>query len=99
MAERKQVLVLGTSFAGFTAAIDLKRHLGDAHDVVVVAPSPQFVFIPSLIWVPFGIRDEADISFDVRPVYEKRRIAFVQARAQSIDLEGHKGSCASSRAP
>jgi len=83
---RKRIVVVGTSFAGYTGAIELKEQLGSDHEVTVIAPSPQFVFIPSLIWVPFGLREADDISFDVRPVYEERGIRFVHASAQSFDL-------------
>ncbi len=86
----KHVVIIGTSFAGYTAAIELRRHLPAEHRVTVVAPSPRFVFIPSLIWVPFGIRTADDVCFDVRPIYEKNGIEFVQTRAEGFDLEGNK---------
>lgn len=49
-----RVVVLGGSFAGLTAAFDLKRMLGSHVDVTVVSRSERVWFIPSLIWVPFG---------------------------------------------
>ncbi len=84
---RQRIVVIGTSFAGYTGALELKEALGDEHDVIVVAKSPQFLFIPSLIWVPFGLRDEADISFDVRPVYQKKGVEFIEAEVTGFDLE------------
>ncbi|MHC4092596.1 MAG: NAD(P)/FAD-dependent oxidoreductase, partial [Planctomycetota bacterium] len=86
--DRKRIVVVGSSFAGYTGALELHEQLGEHHDITVIDKSPHFVFIPSLIWYPFGIRNAEDISFDVRPVYEKRGISFVQATARSFDLEG-----------
>lgn len=86
----KHIVVVGTSFAGYTAALELRQRLAAEHRVTVIAPSPRFVFIPSLIWVPFGIRSEEDISFDVRPVYEKKGIEFLEARAEGFDLKEHR---------
>jgi sulfide:quinone oxidoreductase len=85
--DRKRIVVVGTSFAGYTGALELKALVGDNHDVTVVANTHKFVFIPSLIWVPFGLRDEEDISFDVRPVYEKKGVKFIESRVTAFDLE------------
>jgi sulfide:quinone oxidoreductase len=84
---RKRIVVVGTSFAGYTGALELHELLKDAHDITVVANTHEFVFIPSLIWYPFGIREAKDISFDVRPIYAKRHIRFVEAKVTGFDLE------------
>lgn len=84
-----RIVIIGTSFGGYTAAIDLRDHLKtpeEAH-ITVVAPSPDFVFIPSLIWYPFGIRSAEQISFDVRPIYQKKHIEFVLEAATRFDLD------------
>jgi sulfide:quinone oxidoreductase len=52
----KRVLVLGGNFAGVTAALSVKRELGNDVDVTVLSKSDRFQFNPSLIWVPFGKR-------------------------------------------
>ncbi len=75
------------SFAGYTGALELHELLGDAHDITVVANTHDFVFIPSLIWYPFGLREKQDISFDVRPIYAQHHIHFVEASVTGFDLE------------
>ncbi len=65
--DRKRLVIAGTNFAGYTAALELKELVGDNHDVIVVANTHKFVFFPSLIWYPFGRREEKDVTFDVRP--------------------------------
>lgn len=89
-SERKHVVVVGTNFAGYTAAIELKEMLGNHHDITVISPTHKFLFYPSLIWFPFGIRDEKDITFDVRPIYQSHDIKFIEAPATHFDLENHK---------
>ena len=81
----KKVLVLGSSFAGLTAAFALKHDLKDDVEVTVVSPRNLFVFNPSLIWLPFGKRDREDISFDVAPVLDEHGIEFVHQAATGID--------------
>ena len=51
-----KALVLGGNFAGLTAALSVKRELGDDVDVTVVSKSDHFQFNPSFIWIPFGKR-------------------------------------------
>ena len=78
--ERKHIVIIGTNFAGYTAAIELKEMVGDNHDITVIANTHKFLFFPSLIWYPFGLREEKDITFDVRPIYDSHGIDFVEAQ-------------------
>ncbi|CUU07573.1 sulfide:quinone oxidoreductase [Candidatus Kryptobacter tengchongensis] len=79
-----KILILGGSFAGLTAAFDLKRKLKDKADVTVISKAKNFVFIPSLIWVPFGWRKPEDISLELKPILENKGINFVHAEATKI---------------
>lgn len=47
-------VVIGGSFAGMTAALEIKRKGKELHKVILIDKSPVFLFIPSLIWVPLG---------------------------------------------
>lgn len=81
------VVVLGGNFAGVTSALEARRHLGDTDDrVIVLSRSADFLFVPSLIWVPFGEREIADISLPLAPILEHRGVEFVNAEATSVDL-------------
>ncbi len=87
---RKKVLVLGGNFAGLTAALAVKSELSGDVDVRVVSASDQFLFNPSLIWLPFGKRSPADITFSLAPTFESHDVDFVHAEATSLDLPGRK---------
>ncbi len=80
-----KVAVIGGSFAGLTGALEAKRKLGPGHQVVLVSNSESFVYIPSLIWVPFGWREVRDITVPLRPVLDKAGVEFVHASVQSVD--------------
>lgn len=77
-------VVIGGSFAGMTAALEIKRKDKD-HKVILIDKSPLFLFIPSLIWVPFGRRDIKDISFRKEGILTKKGVDFVHAEALSVD--------------
>ena len=83
----KIILVLGSNFGGATAAMELKRKLKDEARIIVVSPTENFTFIPSMIWVPFGKRKLSDISFPIRPIMERQGIEFVKDSAVKVDPE------------
>jgi sulfide:quinone oxidoreductase len=84
----QQVVVVGSSFAGLTAALELRKSLDERHRVVVLDRRADFTFIPSLVWLPFGRRPE-DITFPLAPLYERKSIEFHNTAASGFDLEKH----------
>ena len=83
-----RVVVLGAGVSGHTAALYLKKRLGKAHDVVVVSPNSQYNWIPSNIWVGVGKMTTDDVVFPLAPIYKKKGIEFVQAKAFALWPEG-----------
>jgi sulfide:quinone oxidoreductase len=85
----KRVVVLGGSFAGLTAAFELKRRLAGAAEVTVISRDSRFVFIPSLIWVVPGWRKPGQITFPLEPALAGKGIKFLLAVADGIDPAAH----------
>lgn len=94
----QRVVVLGSSFAGMTGALEVRKHLDEKHEVVVLDPRPDFTFIPSLIWLPFGTRSADDVTFPLAPLYDKKGIEFVNEAAARVDVDAHTVTTASGRA-
>ncbi len=83
-----RILVVGGNFAGITAGLEVKRRLKyDNHLVTVLSMSDRFLYVPSLIWVPFKDREINNITFPVEPILKKRKVHFVHATALSIHPE------------
>lgn len=87
-----KIVVLGSNFAGMTGAVQtqkkLKKLKGD-HEVVVISPTPEFLYVPSLIWVPFGRRKVKDLTFPVEPVLKKKGIKYIQDSATKVDPDNN----------
>jgi NADPH-dependent 2,4-dienoyl-CoA reductase/sulfur reductase-like enzyme len=83
----QQVVVVGSSFAGLTAALELRKRLDSQHKVLVLDRRPDFTFIPSLVWLPFGKRRPEDITFPLAPVYQRKDIEFRNTAATGFDLQ------------
>ncbi|MFM1974756.1 MAG: hypothetical protein RL524_743 [Actinomycetota bacterium] len=86
----KKVVVLGANFGGLTAALSLKKDLKNDVDVTVISDRDYFLFNPSLIWLPFGKRDEGSVTFKVAPTFERGGVHFINTAAQEIKPEQHK---------
>lgn len=55
-----RIVILGAGFAALSAARELRRRAPKA-SIAIVAPKAEFVYLPSLIWVPTGIRKGSDL--------------------------------------
>jgi sulfide:quinone oxidoreductase len=84
-----KIVVLGAGISGHTAAAYLKQKLGKNHEVVVVSPSEYYQWIPSNIWVGVGKMNLNQVRFKLKPVYDRWKIVFKQAKAVSIYPEGN----------
>ena len=52
----------------------------------MVSASDRFLFNPSQIWLPFGKRKAADITFALEPTFSAHGIEFVHAEATAVCL-------------
>lgn len=87
---KKKVVVLGGSFGGLTAALEVKRLAGDLVDVTLISADKDFVFLPSLPWLIMGSRKQADITLGVADILEPRGIAFIHETVQAIKPDALK---------
>lgn len=85
----KTTVVIGGNFAGFTAALEIKRKSKGEHHVILIDKSTVFLFIPSLIWVPFKRRDIKDISVKKDVILKNKGVDFIHAEALSINPDSN----------
>lgn len=85
----KKTVVIGGNFAGFTAALEVKRRGGADQEVLVIDKSPVFLFVPSLIWVPFRRRDMKDITVRKDVIFKKKGVDFLLAEALEVDPDNN----------
>lgn len=83
-----KIVVLGAGISGHTTAAYLKRKLGNKHEVVVISPSEYYQWIPSNIWVGVGKMKIEQVRFKLKPVYDRWKIIYKQAKAVSIHPDG-----------
>src|SRR6516162_2684467 len=86
---KPQVVILGSGFAGHTAALHLSAGLRGKADVHVVSPGDRFTWFPGLIWVGTGTMSPESCQFALAPVYERIGVAYHDARAVEIHPESN----------
>lgn len=94
-----RIVVIGGSFGGLTAAFELKRLLGKKAEITVLSDKDKFVFIPSLPWVSMGWRTARDITLPLKPILERKGIAFRHEEVKGVDAEASKVITASGELP
>lgn len=87
-----KIVVLGAGISGHVAAAHLRRKLSKQHQIIVVSPNSNYQWIPSNIWVGVGRMKSESILFPLAPLYKRKNIGFIQAKAIEFHPEGDVNS-------
>ncbi len=83
-----KVVVLGAGISGHTAISYLRKDLSKEHEVVIVSPNSNYQWVPSNIWIGIGRMKPKQTTFPLAPLYKKKGIKYIQAKAISFHPEG-----------
>lgn len=83
MIPSKDVCILGNGF-GAIAAIQALRRADPTVDITVVAPLPEFHYLPSIIWIPSGLRRREDLIVPLHRFFDRMQVRFVQAQVTGL---------------
>lgn len=79
----KDVCILGNGF-GAIAAIQALRRAAPMVDITVVAPQPEFHYLPSIIWIPIGLRRREDLIVPLHRFFDRMRVRFIQSQVTGL---------------
>jgi sulfide:quinone oxidoreductase len=79
-----RTLILGGGFGGIATAVELRRLLGEDHEIVLVDSRPQFAMGLRKLWELVGHGTIADGSRS-RPLLARHGVEFLQAEISAID--------------
>ncbi|MBK8761729.1 MAG: FAD-dependent oxidoreductase [Sulfuritalea sp.] len=82
-----QILILGAGFGALTAVRELRRRAPDAR-ISLVAPKAEFVYLPSLIWIPTGLRQGKDMILPLDTFLKDHAVEFVAGRVTGLEDGG-----------
>lgn len=80
---KKKVVVIGGGFAALTAVRELRKRSATV-EISLIAPRAEFVFLPSLIWIPSGIRQPQDLVIPLHNFFARQRVDFIEAEVTGL---------------
>ncbi|WP_273240640.1 NAD(P)/FAD-dependent oxidoreductase [Hyphomonas atlantica corrig.] len=79
-----KVVILGAGLGGLIAAFEIKKTLGDQHDVAIISETDYYQFQPSNPWVIVGWRQRSDITIDLAKPLKKRGVELIVGKAVKV---------------
>ncbi|MBV2235566.1 MAG: FAD-dependent oxidoreductase [Sterolibacterium sp.] len=81
------IVILGAGFAALAAARELRKQLPQAR-ITLVAPKAEFVYLPSLIWIPTQMRQSSDLILPLQAFLRRHRLDFHAASVTHLKNNG-----------
>ena len=81
------ITILGTGFAALSA-IKQTRKMSPNAQITVIAPSENFVYYPSLIWVPSAMRTGDDLTINLHNFFNRKKVQFIEAKVENVINNG-----------
>lgn len=82
-----RIAILGAGFAALTAVRELRKHSSQAH-ITLIAPKAEFVYLPSLIWIPSGLRKGSDLILPLDKFLRDHNVEFIAGRVTGLKDAG-----------
>lgn len=79
----QRVTVIGAGFAALTAVRKLRKLDSRVH-ITLISPRAEFVYLPSLIWVPSGLRKPESLVLSLDAFFSRMRVNFHQGEATGL---------------
>lgn len=83
----KKITIIGAGFAGLTAVRQLRKIEADV-EITLIAPRAELQYLPSLIWVPSGLRKREDIIIPLDNFFTRMVVKFFPATVTGLKDSG-----------
>jgi sulfide:quinone oxidoreductase len=85
-----KIVIVGAGIGGIPMAFEMKENARKQDEVVVIADTPTFHFVPSNPWVAVNWRKPSDIKVPLAPVFKKKKITFIENKVVKFKPEENK---------
>lgn len=79
----KAITIVGSGFAALTAVRELRRRRAEAA-ITLVAPRPEFHYLPSLIWIPARLREPAELVVPLNDFFAQHGVVYHRGEATGL---------------
>jgi sulfide:quinone oxidoreductase len=77
------ITVIGSGFAAMTAVRELRKRDRSSR-ITLISPKAEFIFLPSLIWIPSGIRTGDDLRISLDNYFARMAVNHVAAEVTGL---------------
>lgn len=84
---KPHIVILGVGFAALTAARSLREKVPKAR-ITLIAPQATFIYQPSLIWIPTGLRKDHDLKVPLQGFLAHHKLEFFSAKVTGLTNGG-----------
>ncbi len=81
------IMILGSGFGALTAVKEIRKAKVEAQ-ITVVSPSNHLTYLPSLIWMPSGLRNAADIDVNLEKFFARESVVWHQGSVVNVSDGG-----------
>ncbi len=81
------ITIIGAGFAALTAIKEIRKQNSTAQ-ITLIAPKAEFIYLPSLIWIPSGQRTGDDIRVDLTAFFNKHNVTYFAGTVTAIKEAG-----------
>jgi sulfide:quinone oxidoreductase len=78
-----KITIIGAGFAGLSAVRQLRKRDKNC-EITLIAPRAELHYLPSLIWVPSGLRKREDIIVPLDNFFRRMNVKFHQAEVTGL---------------
>lgn len=82
-----RITIVGAGFAALTAVQKL-RAADPAAEITLVAPAPEFSYLPGTIWIPAGLRQPEQLKINLNNFFRRMRVNYHQGSATGLKADG-----------
>jgi len=79
----KRITIVGAGFAALTAVQKL-RAVAPTAEITLVAPRPEFSYLPATIWIPTGLRQPEDLLISLHNFFRRMKVQYRQGSAVGL---------------
>ena len=77
------IMILGSGFGALTAVREIRKARIDAK-ITLVSPNNHLTYLPSLIWMPSGIRSASDLDVNLDNFFIRERVDWHRGRVATV---------------
>ena len=79
----QEITIIGAGFAALTSIKAIRKRNKNI-GITLIAPKAEFIYLPSLIWIPSGQRSGDDLRIDLIAFFKKNNVKFHAGRVTAI---------------